>query len=210
MQHEHDMSRGELTEHEFDGIREYDNPTPGWWHLIFFGSILFSVCYWIFFMGELGWTPRTQHERAKAHYFEQLFGKIGQLEPTEDTILSLMGDEQWMTVGRNIFVSNCAQCHGSEGGGINGANLTDDRYINVKELSDLYATVTDGVVAKGMPSWSNRLNENQRIMVAAYVATLRGTNAPGGIAPEPNAKPIEPWPPVPAKDAGASEASLGG
>jgi cytochrome c oxidase cbb3-type subunit 3 len=208
MQHEHDMSGGELTEHEFDGIREYDNPTPGWWHLIFFGSIVFSALYFVFFTGELGWTPISQHERAKARYFERLFGQIGQLQPDEGTMLSLMSDEKWMTVGKTIFVSNCAQCHGSEGGGINGANLTDDSYIHVKKLTDIYSTVSAGVVAKGMPAWSNRLNENQRIMVSAYVATLRGRNVPGK-GPEENATPIPAWPPMPAQDAGSSQASVG-
>ena len=27
-----------LTDHEYDGIREYDNPCPTWWHMIFLGT----------------------------------------------------------------------------------------------------------------------------------------------------------------------------
>ncbi len=204
--HEHDMSRGELTEHEFDGIQEYDNPTPGWWHLLFWGSILFSFLYIIFFTGELGWTPYTQHEAAKARYFENLFGQLGQLEPDQQTMLSLMDDEKWVTVGQNIFAANCAQCHKSDGSGLNGPNLTDDYYINVNQLTDIYHVVTHGVVAKGMPAWSNRLNQNQRIMVAMYAATLRGKNLPGK-GPEPEAERIDPWPEPAAGDSVATQAS---
>ena len=29
-----------LMDHEYDGIQEYDNPTPGWWNLVFFLSII--------------------------------------------------------------------------------------------------------------------------------------------------------------------------
>ncbi|MFN9977437.1 MAG: cbb3-type cytochrome c oxidase N-terminal domain-containing protein, partial [Phycisphaerae bacterium] len=38
-------ARDHLSDHEYDGIREYDNPTPGWWHLIFIGSVFFSIMY---------------------------------------------------------------------------------------------------------------------------------------------------------------------
>ncbi|MEN2750504.1 cytochrome-c oxidase, cbb3-type subunit III [Psychrobacter sp. FBL11] len=37
------------TGHEYDGIREYDKPLPKWWLVIFFGSIVWAVAYWIFF-----------------------------------------------------------------------------------------------------------------------------------------------------------------
>ena len=32
-----------LLDHEYDGIREYDNPTPGWWVMLFILTIIFSV-----------------------------------------------------------------------------------------------------------------------------------------------------------------------
>ncbi|MFN7337509.1 MAG: cbb3-type cytochrome c oxidase N-terminal domain-containing protein, partial [bacterium] len=34
----HDAAR--ILDHEYDGIREFDNPTPGWWHAIFFASVI--------------------------------------------------------------------------------------------------------------------------------------------------------------------------
>lgn len=194
--HEHDER---LTAHEFDGIREYDNPTPGWWHMIFWGSVVFSFLYIGFFSGECGYTPQDQWRAARAEHFDRLFGKLGQLEPDEETILWLTTEPDWMTVGAGIFASNCAQCHGSNAGGINGPNLTDDHYINVKNVTDVFDVITDGVVPKGMPTWGVRLNPNQRVVVAAYVASLRGTNVPGGIGPEATAKPIDPWPEPPRK-----------
>ena len=35
----------ELLDHEYDGIREYDNPLPRWWVWIFAGSFWFSIAY---------------------------------------------------------------------------------------------------------------------------------------------------------------------
>lgn len=37
------------TGHTYDGIQEYDKPLPKWWLVIFFGSIIWAVAYWIFF-----------------------------------------------------------------------------------------------------------------------------------------------------------------
>jgi len=185
-----------LTGHAFDGIQEYDNPTPGWWWALFLLSIIFSFFYIAYSTGEFGSNPYWEHHLARRRYFDKLFGQLGTLEPTEDTMLSLMNDPKWKVVGAGIFAQNCGQCHGTDGTGINGPNLTDDNYIHVKQLSDIFSTITDGVVPKGMPTWATRLNQNQRVIVAAYVASLR-TPGTHGKAPEPEAKPIPPWPPAP-------------
>ena len=37
------------TGHAYDGIQEYDKPLPKWWLVIFFGSIVWGVAYWVFF-----------------------------------------------------------------------------------------------------------------------------------------------------------------
>jgi len=43
------MTDPKLRDHEYDGIREYDNPTPGWWHAIFIATMLFSLLYFAFY-----------------------------------------------------------------------------------------------------------------------------------------------------------------
>lgn len=44
-----DVEEDGTTGHEYDGIREYDKPLPKWWLVIFFGSIVWGVAYWVFF-----------------------------------------------------------------------------------------------------------------------------------------------------------------
>jgi len=181
-----------LLDHEYDGIREHDNPTPGWWHMLFLGSVAFSIIYVMFWhFSELASTPHTRLARAEQAYFKQLFAELGELKPDEKTMVGLMQDAKWMAFGGALFAANCAQCHGAQGGGINGANLTDDSFINVKSLTDLFRVVNEGVSAKGMPAWNTRFSQNEQILVAAYVATLRGTNKPGRGA---EGSPIPPWP----------------
>jgi cytochrome c oxidase cbb3-type subunit 3 len=179
------MSRREerLLDHNFDGIQEYDNPTPGWWHALFIGSVLFSAVYAVFWhSSEISWTPFDSLADERRGYYRTLFAGIGELKGDEPTIRDFMDKSEWMALGQSLFASNCAQCHGIEGNGINCPNLTDDQYINCETLGDLYSVISAGVTTKGMPAWEARLSVNERVLLASYVATLRDAPKPGRAA----------------------------
>lgn len=184
-----------LTGHEYDGIREYDNPTPGWWHAILLASVVFSVGYYVFWeYSPLASSIHDDWNARQVAYYKQVFGQLGELKPDQDTILSMMKNEQMLAVAQGIFEGNCAACHAANGGaaGLTGVNLTDDAYKNVKSLPDILSVITKGANAGAMPAWENRLSQNERIIVAAYAANLRGRNVAGGKAPEGEVPP--PWP----------------
>lgn len=196
-----------IPDHEYDGIQEYDNPTPGWWHLIWFGTIVFSVGYWVVYeMGDA--LPGIQEICAAEQNAEnqRLFAALGELKPDEPTIARLMGQERWMSLGSSIFRANCASCHGSNGEGNVGPNMTDDSYKNIAGLADFPKVIREGAANLAMPAWKGRLNENEIVLVSAYAATLRGKNLPGK---SPEGQPAAPWPVVPASPAGGGEKGAG-
>lgn len=199
------VGRDRLMDHEYDGIREYDNPTPGWWHGIFAGSIVFAFFYVFYWHGNPD-APTIQQEWkvAQVAEFAKVFGALGELKPDEPTLLKMMGDQKMMEVAQGIFQSNCAACHGRDGAGIDGSacpNLTDDYWKNVKVLTDVFTVVTKGANNGAMPSWENRLSTNERIIVAAYVAGLRQHPLAGKA---PYGEKIPAWPGSPtAGGAGA-------
>ena len=41
--------RDRLLEHDYDGIKEYDNPLPGWWRAIFWGSAVPALLWGVAF-----------------------------------------------------------------------------------------------------------------------------------------------------------------
>ncbi len=201
------MSKREprVMDHEYDGILEYDNPTPGWWHGIFLASILFSLVYFAFW--EFSPEAPSIHDRWRSREvaeFQRIFGRVGELTPDEPTVLRMMGDSKMMAVAGALFIGNCAACHakdgGAGGGAFAGVNLTDDFYKNVKKLPDLLTTIARGANNGAMPAWENRLSQNQRIILAAYVARLRGTTPAAGKPPEGDR--IDPWPAPPPPSAG--------
>lgn len=184
-----------VLDHQYDGIQEYDNPTPGWWNLIFILSVVWAAGYYTRY--ELNTTPPTVEqdwEEEVAEVNKVLFAKLGTLKPDGPTLLSLSQNPDWMRVGEGIFRSNCVACHGRSGQGDVGPNLTDDNYKNIKLLTDIPNVVREGANNQAMPAWKGRLNENEVILVSAYVASLRGQNLPGRAA---EGDRIAPWPKAP-------------
>jgi cytochrome c oxidase cbb3-type subunit III len=182
-----------LTGHEYDGIEEYDNPLPGWWSTIFALTAVFAVFYVIYFhLGEEGHDRISTYEAEAADVMELRFGQLGTLTADRATLLEYKDDAQWLAAGRAAFQTHCVSCHGKDGGGLVGVNLTDDHYKNITKIEDIVKVIQDGAAGGAMPAWKNRItNVNQLVLTAAYVASLRGTNVAGGKAPE--GKPIPAW-----------------
>lgn len=181
-----------LSDHQYDGIQEYDNPTPGWWNWLFVATIALSPVYLLVFHSPYqANTLAAQYDRAYAQNLRLQFGEIGTLEPTQETILQYMDDPKWIAVGEITFQTHCITCHGKQGEGISGPNLTDDSYLHVKKIEDIASVVQNGAKAGAMPAWGNRLHPNEVVLVASYVASLRGTNAAGKGA---EGSAIPPWP----------------
>lgn len=173
---------GDLLDHNYDGIREYDNPTPGWWHMIFLGSIIFSVLYVVFWhFSPAAWTVQEAWAERQAKEDKRMFGSIKELKNDAPTLMGLMKDDKMMNVAGGLFAGNCVQCHGPDGGAGGGAypgvNLTDDSYKNVRTITDILGILNKGANNGAMPAWETRLGENERILLAAYAARLRGRTA---------------------------------
>lgn len=64
------IEEGEDMGHEYDGIREINNPLPKWWSYLFWATIVFAIVYLILypglgnFKGVLGWTSSDQTVRS--------------------------------------------------------------------------------------------------------------------------------------------------
>lgn len=190
----------ELTDHEYDGIKEYDNPTPGWWNWLFIGTVIFSAAYVLFFHIGVGPSVHDQYESASARRMVLMFGEIGDLEPTGETILAYMNQPEWLQVGQSVFAAKCATCHGSDGSGSAAPNLTDDQYIHVRKLDDIARVVLNGANNGNMPAQKAHLHINEIVLVSSYVANMRGRNLPTSGWPGATGDPIAPWPE--AADAG--------
>ncbi|WP_404309265.1 cbb3-type cytochrome c oxidase N-terminal domain-containing protein [Neorhodopirellula lusitana] len=182
-----------LTEHAYDGIEEFDNPLPGWWKWLFIACIAFCPPYFLYYHGGTpGRSIEETYSQALAANTRLQFAEIGELQPDEATLVSFMEKDNWLRVGKIVFQTHCVSCHGREGEGKVGPNLTDESYKNVKKIEDIASVINNGAAAGAMPQWSNRLHPNEVVLVAAYVASMRGEMLEGPRGAE--GKEIPPWP----------------
>ena len=86
--------------------------------------------------------------------------------------------------GKEIFTKNCVSCHGLQGQGGIGPNLTDDYWLHGAGMSHIVHTITAGVPAKGMITWRGVLSPDQIKQAASYILTLHGSNPPNPKAPQ--------------------------
>jgi cytochrome c oxidase cbb3-type subunit 3 len=187
--------RDELLDHDYDGIKEYDNPLPQWWTWLFYGTILFAVVYTPYIISGLG--PSSADEYTQ----EMAAAKVafpaapaepahphaeGQAHPAAPPSAgpSLQGNPAAIAAGKEIYVGNCAPCHGPQGQGVIGPNLTDNFWLHGNTYDAIVVTVTNGVPDKGMIAWKATLNPEKIRQVAAYVLSLQGTNPPNPKPPQ--------------------------
>jgi cytochrome c oxidase cbb3-type subunit 3 len=169
-------------DHDYDGIREYDNRLPNWWLWILFGSIIFSLGYWLFFHTfGIGKLSAERYEAEMIAAAEARLGGAGELSDESLILASSIPDR--VEAGRQLYAQHCVACHATQGEGLVGPNLTDAYWIHGGRPMDIYKTISEGVIAKGMAAWERQLGPQRVQTLAAYVLTLRGKNLPGK-APE--------------------------
>lgn len=172
--------------HDYDGIRELDNSLPPWWIAMFVLTIIFAGIYMIYYhWGGSGPSSAEEYtmevEKAQANIEAYLAKQANKVDETNVTALT---DESAVSLGKTIWDANCVACHGANGEGGVGPNMTDDYWLHGAGIQNIFKTIKYGVPEKGMISWSGQLRPADMQRVASYILTLHGTNPPNGKAPQ--------------------------
>ena len=80
-----------------------------------------------------------------------------------------------VAAGRQYFLGHCAYCHGPEGEGGRGINLTTGRYRFGGSDRELFRTIQKGIPESEMPG--SRLSDNEVWKIVAYVRRLATAGA---------------------------------
>lgn len=180
-----DQEEKVATDHEYDGIRELDNNLPPWWKWGFYVSIVVGIIYLIHYhvleTGQLQIEAyHTEMKEAEAEVQAYLKAQAMNVDESNVVVLQEAGA---LNRGRGLFVQYCQVCHGAEGEGKVGPNLTDQYWLYGGDVSDVFATIKYGA-KNGMKSWKDELNPIQIQEVSSYIATLQGTNPDNQKAPQ--------------------------
>jgi len=185
----------ETTGHSWDGIEEWNNPLPKWWVWVFYLTIIWGIWYTIAYPA---W-PLV--ERATAGYKEfstraQVAEDIAAVDAANAEInaklaaadLTAIADDAALNsyannAGKAVFMTWCAQCHGSGAAGAKGyPNLLDDDWLWGGDIEAIHETISYGIRNEQsdmarfseMPKFGEILEEGEISQVVNYVMSLSG------------------------------------
>jgi len=194
----------ETTGHDWDGIKELNNPLPRWWVWTFYVTVLWAVGYWIampswplvsdYTRGVLGYSQREVVREALEAAKSAQAGLRTRI--SEADLDAIRNDAELlefaMAGGRSAFLVNCSQCHGTGGAGAPGyPNLNDDDWLWGGTLDDIYTTVRAGIRSdhtdtrvNNMPAFlrDQILTADQVDDVVAYIGEISGNGIDRGAA----------------------------
>ncbi len=184
------MTQEDTTGHVWDrDLTEFNRPMPRWWLLLFWATAIFGVVYLLVypglgnFAGTSGWTQVRQYERERAAA-EQRYGDIYRAFAAIP-VAELAGNPDAVRLGRNLFLNNCATCHGSDARGARGfPNLTDAAWLHGGAPETVEASITNGRTGV-MPALGAALGEQGVEEVIAFIRELPKLPAPG-VSPAPD------------------------
>jgi cytochrome c oxidase cbb3-type subunit 3 len=178
---------GSDTGHTWDGdLREYNNPLPRWWLWLFYITVVFGLIYLVLFPGLgnfgglKGWSQSAQYQQERSAVEARAAELLAPFAPM--TVPELAANAQAMATAHNLFQNNCAQCHGSDGGGARGfPNLTNDDWQWGGDPDSIVQTIAGGRVAVMTP-WAEVLGTEGVEQVVAYVQQLSGQPSDAALA----------------------------
>ena len=174
-----------MLDHNYDGIKELDNSLPPWWVAMFYITIFLGVVF-LGYYHVLGGPSQADEYNAEMKVGEQAKAAFAatQANTLDEDNLEAIVDAKDLSIGKTIYTTNCVACHGANGEGGVGPNLTDKFWINGGDITNVYKTIKNGVAEKGMIAWSAQLKPSDMLKVSSYVLSIQGTNPPNGKAPQ--------------------------
>ena len=162
----------------WDGdLQELNNPLPRWWMWLFYILVVFGIIYLVLypgmgkFQGIWNWSSAGAYQQEKERVdaqFNQMFEPfVGQ------DLMAVAADPDAQAMGRNLYLTYCSQCHGSDARGARGfPDLTDNLWLFGGAPEDIKHTIANGLVAE-MPGGLAGDEQGAR-EVANYVLALGG------------------------------------
>ncbi|WP_299614666.1 cytochrome-c oxidase, cbb3-type subunit III [uncultured Tateyamaria sp.] len=195
----------DTTGHDWDGIKELNNPLPRWWLWCFYGTIVWGVAYTIAYpawplvnsatAGLLGYSTRAEVAEQIAEVEAQNAEVAAVLASADLSTLSPDDPAHRYGVagGASVFLANCSQCHGAGAAGVQAGgypNLLDDAWLWGGSLEDIEYTVRHGIRNdtdpdarwSEMPVFGDILSDEEIGQTVEYVLSLSGQDHDAALA----------------------------
>lgn len=196
------LSGVETTGHEWDGLKELNNPLPRWWLWTWYATIVWAIGYWVLFpawplvssytAGVLGHSNRAEGIAAYEELVDTRMQQASGLQTASvDEILADDNMRQFAVAqGAAAFGDNCAACHGTGATGSKGfPNLVDDDWLWGGTIDAIHETIRVGIRSTSEDTRMNEmtafgrlelLDKEQINTLADYVLSISGQQPSDG------------------------------
>ena len=199
---EKDSVTGQMTTgHEWDGLKELNQPLPKWWLYVLYATIVVAAAQFVlypsipgitgYFHGLLGYSQRKAVDADVHAVAAQRAGAMERIRTL--SFADIRKDPELLATaeiaGRITFANNCQPCHGAGGGGNPGyPALAAGNWLWGGGLETIQQTVTHGIRSGDPDARSSQmprfgtdgvLKPEEIQSVANYVMTLFGEPAAG-------------------------------
>jgi cytochrome c oxidase cbb3-type subunit 3 len=185
------------TGHEWDGIRELDNPCPRWWLNALYLSGLMVVVYFIWYpslplvndstKGLSGWTMIKEYKANLAEVEAKRAPYEAELEKLSAE--QILGNQEMLNyaIGSSkvLYGDNCAACHGVGGSPATGSGypiLNDDDWLYGGSINEILMSIANGRQGM-MPAHKDMLSDEEvDTLVQFVIDSSNGVENQAGLA----------------------------
>jgi len=160
-----------------EDLTELNTPMPRWWMWLFYLTIVFGLGYlWLYpglgsYAGSLGWSSTAEH-KAELVASEKEYGPLFDKYKSQD-LRAVAADPKAQAIGERLFLTYCAQCHGSDARGNKGyPNLADKDWLYGGAPDTIKQTILRGRNGMMPPMGAAVGSEKDIENVAHYVLSL--------------------------------------
>lgn len=159
-----------------------------WFGLIYPAAIFLLVVGGLYYVSSLNVIYTNGTDLAvKSKLPEDLPQVIGSVTAGVDLKVVTSPTEKAIARGKELFVSTCASCHGTEGKGDGPASTAlnpkprnfhaKEGWTNGREFSKMYKTLQEGIIKNGMAAYEF-LPPSDRIDLILYIRSITGDFPP--------------------------------
>jgi cytochrome c oxidase cbb3-type subunit 3 len=173
--------------HDYDGIIEnrVQRP-PAYFTVLFYGLIIWGVVFTAFYLLS-GWSSQSEFQlKMQAHEAQHQVATAPAAKPAETPPAQPKAPEPATTPAaaaapvsadrpdaKALFAAKCAMCHGADGKGGFGPDLTAAHYEYGKNREAIFMSVSQGRANNKMPAYEGQLQREEIYALADYLLSLK-------------------------------------
>lgn len=165
--------------HDFDGIIENRVTSPPvYFNVLFYGLIIWGVLFSAYYLFS-DWSSEKEFNAEMSAYQQRQMTAEEQAAQAAETgkgpqkagAVAAAGEKPEEIDAAGLYATHCAMCHGAEGEGGIGPDLTGTDYIYGRSHADVVSSISGGR-PNGMPGFEQQLGQAEIQSLADYVLSL--------------------------------------